>query len=92
MGGKPNDLNLFAHSHIASRSIPLSNHKIPCEAIIPRYVEVATSIVPESNIGKFVCPVLDCIEAVLALLQSGLRGSNSNIQDCRDGCQSSSCD
>jgi hypothetical protein len=92
MGEKSNNLNSFAHSHIASRSIPLSNHKISREAIIPRYVEVAASVISKSDIGEIVCPVLNCVEAVLTLLQSGLRGSNSDVDDCRDGCQSSSRD
>jgi hypothetical protein len=63
--------------HVSGWSVSLSNHKVASRPVVPCHVEVPSSIVPEFDIGKVVCPVLNRIEVIVVLtsFKSRLRRS-----------------
>jgi hypothetical protein len=72
------------HSHVSARPVTLSNNKVSTGVVIPRHIEVTTSVIVEFDIGKVVGPILNCIESALTLLKLWLRGSNSHTVESRN--------
>jgi hypothetical protein len=66
------------HIHVATRSVPLPDHKVSSRIVIPRHIEVPASIVVEVDIRVVIGPVLNRVDAVLAGLERAFRRGSSN--------------
>ena len=73
------------NSHVATRSISLANHEIAARVVVPRDIEVTSSVVSKGDIRKIVGPILDRIEAVLPLLNLRLRCCTNGGTDRKNG-------